>query len=196
MTEPAISRSDPQVRKALADLQQQLCRALPAGAERDDLIRELQAHVLDAAERGSGSPSERVSRAIADLGPLSSFAPELAAEMALQQSAARGSPLAIAGLLAAHLGRDLLKSAVLMICALAMLFALLLLCCAIAALWLPDAGLYWNSWSDFTLSFEAQQHAPKVATAWFVPGAVIVAMSIYLGASRTMVWTLRRSKSG
>ncbi len=196
MTNSAIDRSDPQVRKALANLQQQLCRALPAGDERDDLIRELQAHVLDAAERGNGSPGERVTRAITDLGPLSAFAPELAAELALQQSAARGSPLAIAGLLATHLGRDLLKSAVLMICALAMLFALLLLCCAIAALWLPDAGLYWNGWSDFTLSFEAQQHAPKVATAWFVPGALLVAIGMYLGASRIMVWTLRRTKSG
>jgi len=194
MSRSQFSRHDAQVEGPLREFRLALTRALlqaPAN-ERADLIRELELHVLEAAELGTGSAKQRMEQAIADLGPLSSFVPDLAAELRIQSSARRGSPTAAASLLLSHLGGGLAKSIALMLCGAAMLFALLLATCALGTLWIPEAGLYWNSLADFTLSFETQEHAHKVSNGVFVPLALALAAAIYLGCARVLVWVLRR----
>ncbi|MCK7592119.1 hypothetical protein [Pseudomarimonas salicorniae] len=188
-----LNADHPQVRHRLERFAGQLAPMLTAlrASERSELQRELQSHVLEAAARLSGSVDERLDEAIGSLGPAEDFLPELVEEIMLQRQAAGGSPRSLIRLASARGGRGLLGSILLMGCGLAMLFALALAACGLAALFLPGAGLYLNSWNDFTLSFVAQDHAPKVDDRIFVPGALLCAAGLYFGAARIAVWLLR-----
>lgn len=193
MSTQRLDPDHPDVRRRLQRFAGQLAPMLSAlrASERAELQRELHSHVLEAAARLSGSVDERLDQAIDSLGPAEHFLPELVEEIVLQRQAAGGSPRSLIRLASARGGKSLLGSALLMSCGLVMLFALALAACAVAALFLPGAGLYLHSWSDFTLSFVAQDHAPKVDDRIFIPAALLCAAGLYFGAARLAVWLLR-----
>ncbi len=154
---------------------------LPA-AEAAEIRAELSAHVLDhLAETEGAADTTAVDAAIARLGDLDTFLPELVDEFRLNQSARRGNPVAIASMVVRGVSRSVLDAVCLGALGLAYLFVFATVAIAFYSLFNPDAGLWLNSGGGFTLSFEHQPNATQAFrnTFWLV-GVVLGAVAYTL----------------
>ena len=163
---------------------------LPA-SERTDIEAELKAHVMDSLDGQSQPDSGAVSSAIARLGELDDFLPELIEDYRVQQRTRTGNPAAIATALARGIGRSTLDAFVLAGLGVAYLFTIVIIALGVYSAFQPDAGLWLNQGGGFTLSFEQQPNATQAFRHLFWLVGTGSGLAVYAVLTLLLRWWLR-----
>lgn len=154
----------PEAAQAAEAFLRRLARSLrgASAAERQERLREAEAHLRDFASAHGGPPETAVAAGVAAFGPL----PE----------PARPAPAGGALL-------SLIRTIVILFIGASGVLAAMTLHLAVSDLFAPDeVGLWVYASGDWSLSYEAQPDAREVLGAWFAPvfglGAIAVAIAL------------------
>ncbi len=182
-TKPLDDKARTLAKEYLAGMRQKLV-VLPK-QERAEVEAELKSHLYDSAAHGGGDHNA-MQQAIRALGDPDDYLPEWVEMIRAEKGASWGSPVQAVRLIVMRMSSGLVGAFTVMLLGLVMLFALLTAVFAILALFIPEAGLYWGGWDNFSLSYEAQPGVEKVSNKYFVPIALPVSLLVFFGTSHLL----------
>lgn len=181
-----VDRYLAQLRRALVDV--------PVG-EREELVREIESHLVDAyAESSSGvesSPTARIEEAIDRLGDPSTYAEALASEHRLRRATTGFRPASLLGSLLGRVGQGLGQAVGGLLFAFGYIALLVVAIATTVKPFVPESGLWIHPGGGWSLSMIEQPGATEVLGWWIIPIGVTVVVAGWTLLNRALRLLLR-----
>lgn len=148
---------------------------------RDELVREIESHLIDACADLCGSDEVRMTRAIERMGAPGHYADAMIAEAMLRKAVKGFRPIRLFPALIRRMGLGLQKTISALVFVAGYLSLLIVAIAVLAKPIVPDSGLWLHPGGGWSLSLHAHENAREVLGWWIIPtGLAILAVGWFL----------------